>query len=203
MNKDIAAILKDKILSSPLHPVIDKIAGLVRVVEYAQESRSGTAQTMRIPVSIDTNIVGSNKYKDRELIPNSSNKSIIYFEDNGISSGLSNAYGKHHISKLTMVCWMNLKRVTGSSTPGSDFMMLLLKKIESLPFNSGKYLNVIVSHENILPQDSKIFSKYTYDEKEKQYLMSPYEFFAVNLSVKYIVSSRCNVPSLEAVIPNC
>lgn len=203
MNKDIASIIKAKILLAPVHPIVDKVAGLVQTVEFAEETMSGASKVARIPVSIDTNIDGAVNWKDRDLVPNSANRSIIYFEDNGITTGVSNAYGKHQTSKLTMICWMNTKRMSGSTTPASDFATAILNKIEKLPFNSGKYLNIKISHESILPQDARIFSRYTYDEKEKQYLMSPYEFFAVNLVIKYIASSNCSIPTMAVVNPNC
>lgn len=202
MNSDIASILKIKILTAA-HPVVDKIAGMVQTVEYAQERMNGSAEVKRIPVSIDTNVPGAAAWKERELVPNSKYRSMLYFEDGGITAGVRSAYGTEHVSKLTLICWLNTKMMAGTSTPTSDFIRDLLKIIEKPPYNSGKYLRIHTLHDAIRPMDAGVFSRYTYDQKEKQYLMPPFEYFAIGLTVKYIVSAACVVPTFTQVTPVC
>jgi hypothetical protein len=51
--------------------------------------------------------------------------------------------------------------------------------------------NLVFINRVIVPQNNRIFSAYTYDEAKTQYLMLPYIYFAIDISVQYSVGENC------------
>jgi hypothetical protein len=198
MNKEIAGMLKNKISDLPF---IDQLAGLVQTVEieiFADQADNQTAKVVvarkRFPVSYDvirgdTNVRGLEK----NLAPDSSKKSITYFEDYGSQLiGHSAGYSDYE-SKLRVVCWLNRKRLVGETYSEITAVCVnsLVSKLCAKPFNYGLFSRVIVKVLAIPAQDKGIFGRYTYDEVVNQYLRPPYEFFAMDLSVKYRIADSC------------
>jgi len=178
MNAKIAEILKDEISSLAW---IEKIAGLVKPVTY--KDKSGEEKTMPVYTS-DTDLCHISHYED--FCPDSKKKSIVYFEDQGMD--VLNA-GCNYIdieTNLRIVCWCNLKLINPEYSDAILLKLDIIKNITQNPANNDWVTKIDVQFEGEETKSPDIFSDYTYDE-QKQFLMYPYDYFALNYKVRYSV----------------
>lgn len=195
MNKGLAHELKLKIKTLSY---LQKIGGLVYTqIKQERILVNGNPKTIikKFPVTCDSDVdecVGGSLV---EMIPSDKYKSMIYFEDNGMSIG---SEANSYVSKLRLIGWFDSR--TLDTCVGdvkcyeySTFIISdIIKKLESFKTkNLGIYNKVIVSIDRVPAQDASIFSKYTYSENENQYLMPPYEYFAIDLSISFSVNQKC------------
>lgn len=192
MNKELSVILLNK-LGTPYY--LDRTSGLVQTFERVIESDGGAAVTKRIPVSSFATFqeCTANPQAQISMVPNSKFKSVLYFEDNGITGPTMVRAGAEYLSRVRLVCWLNTKLIAGQSNMGLTTMIIsdIIKKLSGNPFNSSPFTKIAVKIGSIPPQDKSIFSKYDYSEKETQYLMAPFEYFALDLNVTYTIPFGC------------
>lgn len=188
--------LKNALMSGVPLALVNTFAGLAQVVTYKTPNENGMTTTKKMPVSYDTNIADGcqSKSPEKALIPNSANKGIIYFEDNGGAQVIRALSGgrKQHRATLILVCWMNRKNSIGKTygkitKAAYDEIREKLKGV--LP--SEYFLNLRVNPTRFR-QDAQVFAKYTYDETVLQFLRPPFEYFAMDLTVTFI--SGCKQP---------
>lgn len=86
MQKELASVLKVKLLTLPF---IDLLAGLAQTLTTTdQDETNSTTIQKRRPVAYDAHNGNADCFgRETALIPDSSRKSIIYFEDFGITPG--------------------------------------------------------------------------------------------------------------------
>lgn len=199
MNKEIANILRDKIKDLPF---VRTIAGLVQTVEYLQPDSDNNMHRVAMPMSYEVLVPGTMSDascfdgRERELVPDSRKGSIIYFEElAAVSRGVLGRPGTIALqSTIRLVAWMDRERLVGdrytniSTTCISQIMGRLVGRN---PMNVGNIKRLSVTVANIPNQNAALFSKYTYDEKIRQYLMPPFECFGIDFVCKYVVSDRC------------
>lgn len=208
MNKEICRILKDWLLSNGGLPFVEVMAGMVQTVEYKDPmGDEGVMVTKRMPVSTDTNMATNCKLTpERELIPDSMKKGLLYFEDYGAQYiGRGSGERLEYRSNVRLICWMNRARLVGDAyTEITSYCItnVLAKLNLQRPVNSGNFIAIRVEPGRIYPQDKGIFSRYTYDETITQYLRPPFEFFAVDLTVTYFIHPAC-IGQLQFVDPVC
>lgn len=191
MTTDLAQILREQIEDLPF---VERIAGLVRTQIMTEETDLGKKRKS-FPVACDVSAedcVKKGKYQD--LVPNDKVKSVIYFEENGGSQFLEFVRGDYkYRSSLRLVGWLNLKKlgVTGCSY-SANAVMQILSALPMKPFNAlSKYTRVEITGVSEMEKSNAIFAKYTYDEGVSQYLMYPFDFFALNITLEYIVPRAC------------
>lgn len=190
MNYYIANIIKERLKSVSF---VDNIVGLVRPIT-ANINEKPCILPVAINISQDLCLKGN--YID--LMPNSKYKSIIYFEDNGINVLECSENKCEYISKLKMIVWLNTTKINdvGCLYDGSICSTLELIKAmqKSNPINNVN-TNPLVHRIIVMPKsiirDKTIFSEYTYDEKYSQYLFYPYDYFAINIDVRFITTCLC------------
>lgn len=193
MNKEIALVIANKIKDLPF---IDVLAGMVKSVTTEQPS---DASTKRVVFPVAYEIVKPEATectsKSRDLVPNSKKKSIIYFEDFGANPTSGGRPGKPMFqSTIRLVAWFNRNRLVGdqyaniSTFCQSAIIGLLTGKN---PINTGNFQRLTFSANRLPPQDAGIFSRYTYDEATRQYLMPPYECFAIDFTCRFAVRDTC------------
>lgn len=192
MNAAIANILKGYL--TPLSWV-EHAAGLVKpLIKLTSVPKDGKMIVTRdvFPVSCDVSWADCQGGKYKDLIPAQKYRSIIYFEDLGCVK-VSNDGGYHNWkSRLKLVGWVNMSKFNFN---GCYLSPLLIQSIEkALPdyyFNSPPYAKIQVLSVSELPKDATIFSKYTYKEEVMQYLMFPFDYFALQIDTEFSISPDC------------
>lgn len=188
MIKEVCNALKSKLLDGEPLKLFDTISAMVQTVTYREMNADGNPITKRMPVSYNTNIVKCGIGPEKDLVPDSSKKGLIYFEENGsfqITRHLSGGRAMHKGSVL-LVCWMNRRKSVGDTYKEITKLAYdeIVNKLKG-PIPSADFINLKV-FPGRFKQDSAIFARYTYDETVLQYLRPPFEFFAIELSVTFI-----------------
>lgn len=202
MNAAIAEIIRSYVNALPF---VDKIAGLVKPISTSESSGEGKPPIKKtFPVACNTTHAECLSGKLMELMPNSKYKSVIYFEDLGVNITGSDQRYFDFTSTLKLVCWLNLQKL--GKTDCSVSALAIGSIIKSLPapnFNSSPYTRIDIS---MIGQDIKtnaIFSKYTYDEQAMQYLMYPFDYFAITLKTNFRLPYQCIQDWENGVAQNC
>lgn len=189
MNYAIATILNTYLTALPF---TDRIAGVVKPITFVTGT---TDKPVKKTIPVDCGVsqpdcIGG-KYTD--LVPNSKYKSIIYWEDNGVRLNNQNITRDFNFtSSLRLIVWLNLKKL--GKTDCNVSALAVSNVLNTLPtgyFNNGIYtrLRIVVGEEII--KSNSIFSKYTYDEAVVQYLMFPFDYFALDITTTFTIVKSC------------
>lgn len=197
----VCDILKDRIADLPF---VDVIAGLTQPVIDKRAAMTNAADIKiqkRIPVSYDIADKQSAKNAhlgaERDLVPNSAKKSIIYFEDYGTTVDKAVKTGNFNVAmvgNIRLVCWLNRKELVIykykhiSAHVMSEMLKVL---VTGRSISDNGITRMFVTASRLPVQDASIFARYNYDEAEFQYLRPPFEYFAIDLTVRYCVSPEC------------
>ena len=189
MNGAIAEILNAYLLALPF---ADRVAGTVRPVTLVTGSEEKPVKkTIPVACNVSQPDCISGKYTD--LIPNSKYKSIMYWEDNGVKLNTENITRDFNFTaSLRLVCWVNLKKVGKTDCDVSALAITnILNAIPTGYFNSGIYTRIRATMTGEIIKSSAIFSKYTYDEATTQYLMYPFDYFALDYNIIFTIPKGC------------
>lgn len=204
MNKGIAHILMTKLTGLPY---ITKFGGLVAVQEEEtmiqnEDDIFPKKVTKKYPVTADYTITDVRcAIPDglADFTPDSSAFGILYFEDNGTEpQGRDGRFEKYR-SRLRLVVWLNSKMVQDQGHNNiegylttSAVMADIKRKFREL-FNThvGYYKRITVRERSIPAADKNIFSPYTFDLAATQFIMAPFEFFAMDLDVDFRLNPNC------------
>lgn len=208
MNKGLAHILLSKIGDIPF---IDLYGGIVSIQEQVDSIRDDLGAVRRVvkryPVTCDFIQYGDCGYDPGELvamIPDSSRKGIIYFEDLGVQSlGMQSIWMRYR-SRIRLVCWLNTKYVDLNACGELTMPVIttIISRIGSVQFNQNNYLGIQATVVAIPRQDKSIFAGYTYEEAYVQYLMPPFEYIAIDFDITYRVNPEC-ISQIQLVEPLC
>lgn len=201
--------LKQRIISSDkMSDFISVAAGLAVPVTYQEEVATGvngerdSVLRFTIPVSVDTNIPPCSPYQvpDQALIPDSSQKGILYFEDGGGQvAGQRGPYGTIFNWNARLVMWLNKDLITGYGYTmiSANVVNAALEAIGHYapnPWNDYPFTRLVVRMTNQV-QGAQVFSRYTYREPVKQYLMAPFEAYGIDLRITFVTDPRCIYPT--------
>ena len=194
MNQAIANIIKEHIENLDF---VDKIAGLTAVTYFDIKGPEGVVQkAFPIACCVTADDCKEGAYND--LMPNSEYKTVIYFEDGGLSFEKAESNWKYYKSTLKLVCWINIEKLTDSGyckselpcTYAAHIVAEIIRALPEFPENLPPFDRV---YSEVVSQDirsNSIFSKYTYDEKHSQYLMAPYDYFALDITTNFSICLR-------------
>lgn len=210
MNKSISIKLMTRLLGLPY---IQKYGGVVQTIQKVIPVDGVDKPIIkRIPISAvhqaPAGCTDLTTATSLHFIPESKLKGMLYFEDNGSVIDTSKRHSMLNFwrSRLRLVVWMNQKLLTESydielvSKAMAEMIGLLTVPAEN--FDVIKHMTVQVA--NIPPATSAIFAEYDYNEKETQFLMPPYDFFAIDLDVSFGVPKSCTVQFTPIETPpNC
>lgn len=193
MNRKVANILKSKIEDLGF---VDRLAGLVQPVRVDVKSGDGRSEKV-FPISCDLTHSECIKGNYEDLAPNSKHKSVIYFEDNGVRYVRTERNNIYYESSLRLVGWLNLARLyeLDCKYDKCDITACVITNIiqafHGTPYHDSPFLNIysVIASQEI--RDANIFGRYTYNEKVTQYLMAPYDFFALNIQTAFAVPVGC------------
>lgn len=191
MTKEVATILKNRLAGLPFS---DVIAGIVQpVVDEKFTDDTNLRIQKKMPVSYDTN-QGKNTFlgSERQLVPDQGRKSFIYFEDFGSVENTKNvrAGDLGYTSSLRLVCWLNKGKLDVDKYAEITAICIgeILKRlITPVAINDKGITRLFCRASRIVQQDAGIFSRYSYDEAELQYLRPPFEYFAIDLQCTYVM----------------
>ena len=191
MNKAVAHILKEQLTGLPL---IEKVAGLVQVAEYQEtvydDNGVPTTYTKRILLSQDVQY--DKGCENTDLVPDDNKTGFLYFEDGG-TTGLSlRRISSRYRSKLRLVVWLNPKRTYQQNYNVVPVLLAhCINRVQALNgTNVGLFQGIRVTIDGLPKQDKNIFAPYTYDHFNTGFILPPYEYFAIDLSMEYTISIK-------------
>lgn len=168
----------------------DKLAGLTQV---AKVTEGGVEK--RFPISCGLS------YEDAcqrgcydDLMPDSQKRSVLYFEDRSFNFIRQEGGRLYYESRLRLVCWLNYKLIEGGCGSSGDYIIDVIKALPAVPRNVGDLLRFTTIVASQVARGADIFGKYTFDEKRSQYLMLPYDFFAIDLRTTFFITTECIEP---------
>lgn len=193
MNSTIASLLKSLVEGVP---AADKVAGLVRAVQFNQKTPDGKTVVKTLPLACD--FTDPNACTDLEvtnLVPDGNKRSIVYFEDLGWTrSNVKLPRAVQYVSRLRMVVWMNTKMIGDQCSSGVSVQQDFVNAVQVEPYSDGDVLSISHRVYNVPPVSNGIFSKYSYAEAERQYLTWPFDYFALDIETKFVVQDGCKIP---------
>jgi hypothetical protein len=191
MNKQIALILLSRLTDAAY---LDRTSGIVQVLRRMDQiSQDGPLIEKRIPYAHDASLI-DNTVSGNAMIPNSAFKSCLYFEDQGISKVSAGTRGITYDSRMRLVCWMNMRLAFGDYNTAKTALVMadIISRLTTVRnFNSGFFSTLNCSVTNIPAQNAAIFQDYDYSEVEAQYMMPPFDFFALELNIRFTVPQEC------------
>ena len=192
MTNKLANILKGKIADLNF---VGKLAGLTIIGEKAQPTDiTGAFIVTKFPISVDSNYEEClNNECFTDLVPNSNEKSVIYFEDISTTPVASKSGVNSYVSNLRLVAWINNRLIQSGNCMSINHILIteIRKRLESNYFNSDEFTRIRVNAYNVMINDPQIFKKYTYPIESVKFLMHPYEAFAIDFKVSYDISQNC------------
>jgi hypothetical protein len=195
MNQAIASIIRGQIENLDF---VDKIAGLVSAVTMEVKAKDNTTVNKTFPVACCVDPEDCKKGEYNDLMPNSLYKTVIYFEDRGVTFERSAGNFKYYESNLRLVCWINIEKLIESGeckseVPCTYAAHIVTEIIRHLPEHPQHIPPFSFVYSEIVSQEvrsANIFSAYTYDEKHSQYLMAPYDYFALDIKTSFAICLR-------------
>lgn len=191
MNQTIAEIIKEKIEDLDF---VDKIAGLVSATYLNIPVEGGGSVQKCFPIACTTTAEDCKCGLYNDLCPDSKYKTVIYFEDGGVRFTGREGRFICYTSSLKLVCWINVALYMAECCPSgipctasADIIKKILCALPEHPEEIDPYRRVypvVVSQEI---RSNSIFAQYTYNEKQTQYLMYPYDYFALRIETQFCV----------------
>lgn len=204
MTTDFAEALRLEISTLPF---IDRLAGLVRPVTFKDEVKAGTFARKVFPVACGVSAkdcVTDGKYQD--LVPDSAKKSVIYFEENGGAKVIAKEKNNlKYQATIRLVGWLNLPKLGVDNCSWSAVAVLgIISKLPDQYFNlNNLYTRCLITGISEAEKLPSIFSKYTYDETMTQYLLFPFDYFALDITIEFVVPRSCIEEIILASPINC
>ena len=122
--------------------------------------------------------------------PDSRYKSVIFFEDNGVRLVTQDRFKTDFVASLRLVCWFNKKKINPSVTR-FDLIQNLNNLIVDEQVNTTDFNRLYVEFKGEAEHSEGIYSKYDLDVAMYQYMMHPYELFALDYDVNFTVTKIC------------
>lgn len=208
MNKYLSLVLMAKLSGLEY---ISKAGGLVQTIQKVIPNGTDKPTIKKIPISAVHQAPENCDLTEAisvQFIPESKLKGMFYFEDNGSTTDTSKRHTGLNFwrSRMRLVVWMNQKLI--NTTYDIEMVAIamneMIYRLTREKFNSGVFKNIMVAVSSVASQTSDIFSAYDYNEAETQFLMPPYDFFALDLDITFGIPKNCNVPLIPVEgLPNC
>lgn len=191
MNQAIANIIKGHIEGLDF---VDKIAGLTSVTYFDVTDKDKNTVQKAFPVACCVTADDCKVGAYNELMPDSKYKTVIYFEDRGVTFARSESNWKYYTSNLRLVCWINVAKLLGDTcnegtacTVAAHLITDIIRSLPSFPEHNYPFNHVYSEVTNQEIRSNGIFAAYTYDEKHSQYLMYPYDYFALDIQTNFAI----------------
>jgi hypothetical protein len=188
----IATILKDRIAA---FTYVDKIGGLVRV---ARQQRAGAEIVIPVAGDVDE-AYACDPATIRDMVPDDRYGCMVYFEDRGTTRITERTRGTSYRASLRLVCWVNTLKFGSDPTTADRILEQFTNDLNvGQPYNTDTLIGLKHSVEGFPQRGASIFSQYTYPEAERQYLLWPFDAFALDIIATYRIKPGCE----EAPVPD-
>jgi hypothetical protein len=194
MNQQIANIIKAKIEGLDF---VDKIAGLVSTTYMTMSDAEGAKVQKSFPVACNVTAEDCISGAYNDLCPNSKYRTVLYFEDGGVDFNAREGIWICYTSHLRLVCWINVGKYKAdccgdvlSCTASADIIKKILCALPSQPEYIDPYSKVYPVVTSQVIRNNSIFSAYTFNEVVTQYLLSPFDFFALNIETTFCICTE-------------
>lgn len=172
---------------------VSKIGGLSRV-QQKSDTLNGKAVLYRFPV-----------YKENghlvDATPDSRESAITFFENE--TTGLISRQGRFlkYSTSVRLICWLNSAKLDTCGDETSNVINNLVKMISNYKGKDIKGLNILESTPRRIVKEN-VFSRYTFNENQRQYLMPPFDAFAIDITFVYLFNTNCP-PAICKINPPC
>jgi hypothetical protein len=184
MNAAIAELLKLRLQG---FSYVEKLAGLVRSVSF---ERAG--KTIVLPVGADVQApLQCGDAEILDLVPDERYGVIVFFEDRGLVPVKSRTRGLSWTSSLRLVCWVNTAKLGGDVNAGDKVMQQFLQAINHGPYNVDPFIGVRHRTTGVAAKGATIFGAYTFPDSSRQYLLYPFDAFALEIATEFRVKAGC------------
>lgn len=200
MIQQLATIMLGKI-SAQAFPWIDKTAGLVRPITT---NLKGKPQIWPIAADVtDPMSCNSEGVPIGAMMPDGKYKSILYIEADGMPTRKDERIGNPSWrARFRIIVWMNCDRFGGGGACGDIAYQNIVSALDGYPFNSAPFLFCFFNVTGGGPvRGSEIFGKYTFNEARSQYLHYPYDYFAMNVEMDFVLPKNCEAFLTPGLIP--
>lgn len=166
----------------------DRNYGLVRIHREKQKTTDGQVEKI-YPVYKNT-ATSCDAGRETQCIPDSAYNSLSYHESQSTSIVQGSNGFLTVTAQIRNVWWINGDKVDQDITFIDD---LALNVIKNFPEKIANFDNMAMIYVQVTGTDTSpaIFGQYSYNEANKQYLMPPYYYFAVNYTVSFRVHRDC------------
>jgi len=185
MNAVIAELLRDEIDGLAF---VERTAGLVRSLPVKVPSEDGVV-IKNIPVALN-NEVPCEPEEMMALVPDSDKKSIVFFEDGGVSIERRDSWYLHCRSSLTMVAWFNLPAINPDYSDATLLMAHLVATVPKYLDNQDYVTRIMTIPIGELTKDT-VYSQYDLDLAENMYFAFPYDYAAFQFDVVFAIPKNC------------
>lgn len=175
-------------------PWVELYGGMSRTVAAAVPTDDNKVYFKKYPVSCNTTLDMCKKGRYKDLVPNSRKRSILYWVDYGNTMVKREGENFTFQARLKLIGWVNLekfKNVTGCTLTHK----LVASIIQAIPTNFenfGIFQSTKIRYKGEDPKNAQIFAGYTYSEEVNQYLLYPYDYFAMNFEIEFTINQACD-----------
>lgn len=185
MNALLALLLKDRISA---FTYVDRLAGMVRSV--SREQAGGEAITIPVAIGVEDPLAcGDSSVLD--LVPDERYACMVYFEDKGLRAVKTRTRGTSFESRMRLVCWVNTAKLNGDAYAGDRILQQFIASFPSGLYNDGPFIGIRHTVEAVPERGKALFSAYTYPDAARQYLLYPFDAFAIELLTTLRVKPGC------------
>lgn len=130
------------------------------------------------------------------LTPNSERAGIAYFEllQSRPAEPISGGRYKYSAA-VRCVVWLNTARLAPKGV-AAQALATVASHLQGTYPDAPPVVGIRVWPIGEAPRGPELFAKYTYDEAENQFLMLPFDYFAFDFEVTFVVVSDCVVGNI-------
>lgn len=191
---DVAEILKECIESESL-PYVETLAGLVQTETRDKLDKKGEGIITRSYPIYCPEKADCEPNQIEPLVPDRKRTSLFYFENNADTLILGRTRGYVEFqANLRLVGWLNPKKLgvedcSITAPIVAQLLVVLDKKIFNDPARFMTRIQIMPT--KVLTKNDIVFKKYKYNRKFYSLLEFPYDYFGIDISVKFAVPENC------------
>ena len=182
-------------------PYSGKVAGLTKTAVRRIEGETEDGQKyllseQKFPIA--SNVVGASCFDNgtyKELAPNSTLKSVIYFEQLSPEIITPETQLKQYEAnvKFRLVAWFHLKKIGVTGELPNEIKYELMKILQTgISVTVNGHVSKVRIAINQIVTDPSVFAKYSYEKVLiENMLLYPYAYFAIDCTASYFLNPKC------------